>query len=366
MDTISPKTIGEVSSLININSDDVLPDTLKNASFNNTNIIVNWNTHHKNSQTVSRDLKRGIAPYTVGTGNGDPDAMYCLAKCCEDGAGVKRNMKRAFKLYTASANRGNSDAMYWVAKCYEAGAGVKRNMKRAFELYTASANKGNLDAMNDLGLCYQMGKGVSQDVYRAIELFIASTDKGNLRATYNLALCCQAGTGVFRNMDRAIELFTKCASKDNQDAINELIMCYRSEIGVKMDFAIYAELLTRSADQNFDISKRMLMRFYNARDKKMAMVCAKLYGVECAPDMACAKNLYRALFNDRLKSGIIPFCSSRLVRELRDEDWKEIRLMWIGQMKRHTANIIQKLPKDLIKYIMSFITVFRYIGPRLI
>ena len=67
------------------------------------------------------------------------------------------------------AKEGSAEAMYYLAKCHEEGLGVKQNLKKAFKLFKKAAEKGYIPALIEVTYCYAEGKGTERNDILALE-----------------------------------------------------------------------------------------------------------------------------------------------------------------------------------------------------
>ena len=90
-----------------------------------TYALATWHLFGKGG--LSRDLREAAGLLGHAAKSGMPEALFDLAVCYEQGAGVGRNTKRAALLYMDAAIRGDKQAVFEVGRCYYAGIGVKKD-----------------------------------------------------------------------------------------------------------------------------------------------------------------------------------------------------------------------------------------------
>lgn len=118
---------------------------------------------------------------------GDSLGQAMLARCYENGDGVKQDPKLAMKFYKLSSEQGDTFALYKVAY-YFFHEWDEHDRKIGIELFRASAEQGNADAQLELGKCYCYGSALgtesflSKDIKQGKYWFGLSAAQGNKSA----------------------------------------------------------------------------------------------------------------------------------------------------------------------------------------
>lgn len=121
---------------------------------------------------------------------------YTLAKLYSVGDeedGIPKDPIKAAIFYSVAADKGNPDAVYKLGCCFEQGIGVEKNMTETVKLYQRAADMGIAQAMYKLGLCYEHGKGVEKDKTKAMSLYQQASAAGYAVATSHLAKITKRG-----------------------------------------------------------------------------------------------------------------------------------------------------------------------------
>jgi len=100
------------------------------------------------------------------------------------------------QILNREAENGDPEALFYLARAYEYGYGVTPNIFVAARLYAQSAGLGHVDANLRLGKMNLMGDGLPRDAARASNLFAFAARAGNPEATYLLAVQYLDGEGV--------------------------------------------------------------------------------------------------------------------------------------------------------------------------
>ena len=102
-------------------------------------------------------------------------AIYWYQKAASDS---NKNLEKAFYWYLKAAENGNKIAIYNLAKCYENGEGIKKNLKKAFYWYQKAAENEYIEAQYDLALLYQEGRKIEKNFKKALYWYqkIATND----------------------------------------------------------------------------------------------------------------------------------------------------------------------------------------------
>ena len=79
------------------------------------------------------------------------------------GENVDTDWNKAVFLLKRASNSKNPDALYDLAVCYEEGKGIKQDKCKAFELYLQAALRGDEQSIHEVGRCYYYGFGVEED-----------------------------------------------------------------------------------------------------------------------------------------------------------------------------------------------------------
>jgi hypothetical protein len=102
--------------------------------------------------------------------------------------------QRAFELFARASQQGDPEAMFELAKLYEKGIGTTQDFPKALELYQRSADLGFADAINDLGFLYYQGAtGLPRDQAKGVQLFLKAADLRHPQAMYNVAALIDDG-----------------------------------------------------------------------------------------------------------------------------------------------------------------------------
>lgn len=93
------------------------------------------------------------------------------------------NAEMAFQQYMVAArDYGHPEAQFEVARCYQNGMGVKKNEENAVVWYTKAAEQECPEAQYELGVCYEAGDGVGKDEAKAAELYRKAAVQGYAEA----------------------------------------------------------------------------------------------------------------------------------------------------------------------------------------
>ncbi len=141
---------------------------------------------------------------------------------------VKRSDRKCFSLLHAGAKKGDALCMSCVAKCYEDGTGVRQNYSKALVWYKRYSKKTDYlyhaEAYSTIGDYYYEGRGVEQDYVKAAGWYAKAVEADWSRGYYKLGLCYMYGTGVARNLHKAKELLTIAAVRSSyqEEAMQKL------------------------------------------------------------------------------------------------------------------------------------------------
>jgi len=131
--------------------------------------------------------------------------------------------EKAFELFTRAATQGDPEAMFELAKLYEKGIGTEQNFPKALELYQKSADLGFADAINDLGFLYYQGaSGLPRDQAKGVQLFLKAADLRHPQAMYNVAALIDDGVIKGKTPDDAAHYLYAALRSGVKDVLNQL------------------------------------------------------------------------------------------------------------------------------------------------
>jgi TPR repeat protein len=111
--------------------------------------------------------KEAIEQLLEWVDKGEVWAQLMMAQWYRDGKhGIKQSYVMARMLYEKAVAQGDPDAMYDLARLYDTGQGVVQSAEKAVELYTMATEQGHVKAMFNLGNRYRDGQGVVQSFKR--------------------------------------------------------------------------------------------------------------------------------------------------------------------------------------------------------
>lgn len=146
-----------------------------------------------------------LAHWQIGAEAGDPEAMFLVGLCHEEGRGTPRDQAAAAAAYHQGAERGYPAAMNHYGLCCFQGTGTTRDVEAAAAWFTAAASKGHAPALTNLGILHLLGLGAAQDVDRAAELLATAAAAGDPPARRLLtALEKQAAAGPVAALRQAL------------------------------------------------------------------------------------------------------------------------------------------------------------------
>lgn len=109
-----------------------------------------------------------------------------------------------FKMYKNLAEAGDSEAQCSLGYCYALGLGTKANSAKAFYWRKESAKRGNADALFDMACYYLKGNFVEKDINKALYLLHKSAIKGCLPAQEKLGRFYYEGKYVEKDLGKAV------------------------------------------------------------------------------------------------------------------------------------------------------------------
>lgn len=129
-----------------------------------------------------QDYKSAVSILKKLAKSGNAEAQFQLAKCYQNGTGVKKNTSVAASWLNKSAEGGFVPAYYALGQRNEKGIDITPNQEQAAKWYRKAAEQGHADAQFRLGLMYDEGRGVTQNGKKAIDFIKSSAENGSQEA----------------------------------------------------------------------------------------------------------------------------------------------------------------------------------------
>ncbi|MEO9525911.1 MAG: caspase family protein [Roseibium sp.] len=159
----------------------------------------------------------------VLAGKGDIRALKGLAYMRLNPNEERYDPAAAVALLQKAADEGDPEAMFELARLYEQGIGADQDIERALKLFHLSADKDFADAINDLGfLHFQGGLGVPRDPNKAMAYFARAADLRHPEAMFNFAALIDDGTVEGRDLDDAAAYLYQSLRTGNEQVLDLL------------------------------------------------------------------------------------------------------------------------------------------------
>jgi len=149
--------------------------------------------------TVPQNHVAAASCYAKGAELGNnPEGIYQLALCYQEGTGVEKDLIRTHQLYLQAAempsntpgrmtklkkNFGVCSAQHTLGWMHESGTFLEQNYSKAAEWYEKAASNGSGLSANNLGIFYNDGKGLPRDEKKAAEMLNKAVELGAANAT---------------------------------------------------------------------------------------------------------------------------------------------------------------------------------------
>ncbi len=193
---------------------------------------------------LTKLLQKGL-PRAVQ--NGDRDAAFILARCSEEGFGVRKNITESFSWCHKAAELGHVAAQHTVGNFYANGLGVAKDLVEAAKWFRKAADQGDVEAQYKLGLCYKKGLGINEDLVSAIKWFREAASHGSEKALLELVWCYKNGGGG-KDLLEETKWYRKAAELGDMSAQLELAGRYKNGLGVEKDFVEAAKWYRAAAE----------------------------------------------------------------------------------------------------------------------
>jgi len=227
----------------------------------------------------------------------NPEAMYQLALCYDQGLGIAIDYKEAFYWLKKAAKKKNPDAQFMLSNYFFQNKVYKlrqvdgyrdpsirptfffeskeyvQNSVEGFHWCKKAAEQGHLLAMTNLGSYYMSGKGVFRNPEKAYHWTNKAVGAGSILAYYHMANLYKEGFGVEQNYTEAFRFFMIAFNKGVPQAAYEIGNCYESGKGTEKDtYQAYYYYLIAGVIKHYNaqVKADMLRRELSAEQIKEA------------------------------------------------------------------------------------------------
>ena len=190
-------------------------------------------------------FEKGFRAYQKLAETGDPDALFALGECYDDGTGVFRDDREATELFRKAAEAGHAGAAYRLGVRSALGLGAPRDAEAAYLWYKTAAEKGNADSCRALALALERGEGCEPDPAEALRWHQKAADGGVGLSALDLGRALLTGRGRDRDIPGAISYFVKAYESGVPAAAADLGLFYYNAEGESENAALW---LARAVD----------------------------------------------------------------------------------------------------------------------
>lgn len=198
---------------------------------------------------------------------GNPYAELALAKCYENGYGIRKNRKSAIEQYKTSKYKiyaFRENVLFYenskrqeqieetLLKIYSTLEAFEKEERKKFEMYKKLAEAGNSEAQCSLGYCYALGMGTKADAAKAFYWRKEAAKKGNADALFDMACYYLNGDFVEKDINKALYLLFKSAIKGCLPAQEKLGRFYYEGKYVEKDLGKAVMWYRINAEQTFN------------------------------------------------------------------------------------------------------------------
>lgn len=188
---------------------------------------------------------------------GDPSAMFKLARMYESCDGVKQDLNEALNLYHQAALKGHKEAQYVLGVYYAHGQmGIQKDSEKAIEYYKMAADQEYAPAAFVLGEIYREAEWDSE----AIKYYLIAANQGDVEALYGAA---RAYAGPQAADDENWEKYlTLAASKGHTKACYDMGWAHENGYIANPSLQKAVEYYRQAADKGNVISMEQLAEIY--------------------------------------------------------------------------------------------------------
>lgn len=118
---------------------------------------------------------------------GDVKAQIELGREYMSGRNTPANFSKGYAYFAMAARKNDPEALYLIADCQDNGNGVEVNPTHAFQNFMKAANLGNLKAILSLAHYYETGRGGIVDYIKSLEQYKTALKLGHAPAKDHVA-----------------------------------------------------------------------------------------------------------------------------------------------------------------------------------
>jgi len=151
---------------------------------------------------------------------GNPAAIFQIARRYTDGLGVEKDLSEAALWYERAANIDFAPAQYVIGNFHEKGIGLEKDLKTAANWYVKAADAGNIVAMHNLAVLHATPGALTEtpDMAQAFKWFEKAADNGIRDSQVNLGIFYTKGIGTERDLVQAYKWFAVAGKSGDKDA----------------------------------------------------------------------------------------------------------------------------------------------------
>ena len=205
---------------------------------------------------TSKTKKRQFENLMLYSEENDPQVLYYIGRCFEQGIGTRKDLKKALKFIEDSSEKGYPDALYWIGEYCEIVHDSNYSYKRALDCYRKAAEKGHgpsiwkldwtgyeeltpedkfkkcilysverdtdIEKQYELARCYELGIGTQPNESKAITHYEIAAKGGHAKSLYWMARMCEKEHTSFYSYEKAVVYYTKAAALGIEEAKERL------------------------------------------------------------------------------------------------------------------------------------------------
>ena len=201
-----------------------------------------YNDHSEAEEYVS--LLEKITALEADADAGDFAAMAALAEeylnlgcALEDGEVL---FPLCLQLAYAAAEEENPEALWVLARCYEQGCGVEEDTELALEYYARGCELGHGGCMHAMGCFYLRGDYLISDPAQGIDLCTRAAELGHGPAMLTMGDCYQFGDSVEPSMKTAVMWYERYLEQHHDPELAHQIQHFKSIPGLVEDSGMAA------------------------------------------------------------------------------------------------------------------------------
>lgn len=184
-----------------------LSDLLKQANLNNSEGMYNLGEYYltnADENNFREFYDKAFYYYSKSASLGNPNALYSIGLCYENGIGIEKDFDKAIEWYEKAAEKNQITALTTLGNIYLSDNEKRKDVDKAMEYFERAASQNDPFALNVLGCLYADENNSFSDKKQALKYFENSAKLGSLEGAFNASHAYYEGLTGKVNIKKSI------------------------------------------------------------------------------------------------------------------------------------------------------------------